>query len=106
MAITTTDVSNLAPELASSPRLAWAVEQANKKLNQAVMGDATDLARCYYAAHLLTIVPGTAGMVTSESAGGISRSYKTVENPLELTYYGQEYRRLLRAHAGRAGVVA
>jgi hypothetical protein len=108
MAIASQDVLNIAPELSSTPsdRMTWAVAQANAKLNQAIMGSATDLARAYFAAHLLT-VKSTSGTVTSESAGGISRSYNVQGgNPMDLTYYGQEYRRLLRAHAGRVGVVA
>jgi Protein of unknown function (DUF4054) len=108
MAITAADVTNLAPELSSvsEPRMAWALAIANARLSDSVLTTAiTELARAYYAAHLLTVGALT-GSVTSESAGGVSRSYKQADNPLDATGYGQEYRRLLRGHAGRAGLVA
>lgn len=109
MAITSTQVLNLAPELSSVPsdRMNWALGVANARLSDSVLGAAAaDLARAYYAAHLLSL-RSDAGTVTSESAGGISRSYAAAgDNPLDLTAYGREYRRLIKGHASRVGVVS
>lgn len=72
--------------------------------------NAYKLARIYLAAHLgLTSRPGTsgnqAGPVTSESAGGLSRSYAQLasaasDDSASTTRYGREYLALCRRSTG------
>jgi hypothetical protein len=70
------------------------------------------LARIYLAAHYGTITrqqgAGPAGPVTSESAGGLSRSYAVLFAPggsssMDTTPYGRSYNSLLERSPARAG---
>lgn len=102
MAITTRDVLNVAPELAEAApdRLQWAVDLANADsgvVNEGRLGiGKANLARAYFAAHLLVVK--STGAVTSESAGGVSRSYAAPKDGGSA--YLDEYRRLARVVGG------
>lgn len=68
-------------------------------------GDRTKLARVLMACHLASTGPksgGAAGPVTSESEGGLSRSYGMLASSTGLgrSSYGQELKALLRRHVG------
>lgn len=104
-AITWSDVSLLAPELstvaAGAQTLILAYVNDVHDVD-AIDGDGEDgyrtkLARIYLAAHLATKIgtgAGGAGAVTSESVGGLSRSYAVAASSgaeLETTGYGTAY---------------
>lgn len=73
-------------------------------------GIRTRLARIYYAAHLASL-PGAgaqraAGPVTSESRGGLSRSYQAISagsmgGSLALTQWGQRFSEMLNGSKAR-----
>lgn len=112
MAISSTDVQNVAPELSSteSGRMNWAVGVANGRFSNDVLGEPkANLARAYYAAHLLSLGDaGARGGVVSESMGGISRTFTTRNaqgSDLESTSYGAACKAILRGHGLRAGLV-
>ena len=70
----------------------------------------TRLARIYLAAHMGTITNsggGATGPVTSESAGGLSRTYGEidVDGSMESTSYGELLSELIRSSAARAPIV-
>jgi len=119
MAITWDDVEDIAPELASLSEDAQTiilnyVNQALAVVEFGGEGSATlRLARIYMAAHYGTVTArggtGPAGPVTSESAGGLSRSYGLVTSggsgdEMATTGYGQAYMSLVRRSPARAGV--
>jgi len=103
------DVLDFAAELSTVPDAAWTKILAH--VNQInLTSDDTDedrvLARIYLAAHIgKKIKPGSntsaAGPVTSESVGGVRRSYasviatSTANSSLQTTPYGQLYLELL-----------
>jgi len=76
-------------------------------------GPTTRLVRIYLAAHLGTIngsgAGGAGGFVTSESAGGLSRSYSTSiglsGNDFDLTTYGKTLRGFMRRFSGGPRVI-
>jgi len=119
MAITWEDVQAVAPELAGDVVTPIAQEVilavANSHLAVDVWGgeDSPKLraGRIYYAAHLATLgrMRGRVGMVASESAGGLSRSYSNpmlgYKTSLVLTSYGTLYMGLAKTTAARAGLV-
>lgn len=111
------DVTGFAPELttvsagAQTLILAYVNDEA---LDSSVFGGESanmyKMARIYLAAHrgTLTLRGGTAGPVTSESAGGLSRSYgsgMTSSTGLESTVYGQEFLALCNASLARSPVI-
>lgn len=114
--ITSTDVVNLAPELAStdSGRMAWAVAEANTRLQASfwtsgvLQSSRQSMGRALYAAHLLSAK--TTGALVSETVGPLTRTY-AVKAPsedfdeLDGTLYGRRYRSLIRKNPGRVGVV-
>jgi hypothetical protein len=75
-------------------------------------GDIVMMARLYLAAHIGTKVgtgAGGAGAVTSESLGGLSRSYMVAASSgsaLETTGYGVEYKGILERSAVRGPWIA
>lgn len=119
-AITWTDVMALAPELSSvsTDGRTYILAHVNTALNLAEFdgedGPKTRLARIYLAAHFGAIslagATGASGPVTSESAGGLSRSYGTTTSTssgsgIERTGYGQLYLQLVRTSPARAPLV-
>lgn len=87
----------------------------NKRVDGAVFdgedGETTKLARIFLAGHLAVMskrpARGSAGPVTSESAGGLSRSYAqmTTTSALQLTAPGSSYAFLVSTSAARAPFV-
>lgn len=110
-----TDVVDHAAELAN-PKVAIGAQAtlldwANNLFNLRVWGGETSsalkLARIYAVAHVATLVKlgSKAGLVTSESEGGLSRSYALItaitgDPNWSATAYGRAYLTLL---AGRVG---
>lgn len=104
------DVLAVAPELSVTAAATQTVvlAQVEIEIDAEVWGDYADMGRRLLAAHYGTIfTPGlsgggaTAGPVTSETLGPMSRSYATATSsnvPAELgrTKYGIEYYRLMR----------
>lgn len=120
-AILWTDVLNLAPELstvatgAQNIVLAW-VNGSGLDVNSfdGEDGTTTQLARIYLAAHLASSVGHGAsgvsgGPVTSESMGGMSRSYSVPSMPMKSAYsstvYGRMYETLVDNSLARLPVV-
>lgn len=87
----------------------------NKRVDGAVFdgedGETTKLARIFLAGHLAVMskrpARGSAGPVTSESAGGLSRSYAqmTSASELALTAHGTAFSFLVRTSGARAPFV-
>lgn len=110
-AVTWDDVVNHAPELAtgvSAGAQADILAHVNGTVNVALFGGEDShrvkLIRVYLAAHLGTLdksrgnIASTSG-VTSESAGGLSRSYAIIpgdSSAMSSTSYGKEYLRLIK----------
>lgn len=114
MAITWTDVLNVAPDLSTVPNAARAaiLDTVFQQLVEDVWGNRYDDACAYLAAHYGTVylrgANGPAGPLASESVGPVSRAYMAFSPPgsdptLDSTSYGKEYRRLLML-CGRARV--
>lgn len=115
--ITWDDVLAFASELSgvASAARSLILAYVNTNLKASVFGGEDDaeytLARIYLAAHMGTgALPGeggASGQVTSEAAGGLSRSY-AVNNATggntdyEMTGYGKKFKALLRARGGFA----
>src|SRR5262245_17083854 len=105
MAISWTNVTDIAPELST---VALATQTALlEQVNEEEISDdnwpseaKADRARAYLAAHLATLINrrGSAGAVMSESVGSVSRAYSTSvaagANELGSTSYGMNYERL------------
>jgi Protein of unknown function (DUF4054) len=74
----------------------------NVLVDDVVWGDVefADTARAFLAAHIGTLsLNGGTGAVTQEAVGQLSRSYATpskLENDLDMTSFGLQYRRLSR----------
>lgn len=100
MAITWTNVTDIAPELSvivSATRTAI-LAQVNVELSVSVWGTLIDIGRAWLAAHIATGIlrRGTGGQVTSETVGSVSRSYAATDGTgYSGTSYGQEFERLL-----------
>jgi Protein of unknown function (DUF4054) len=101
MAITKTDVLNVAPELTaiSDPQWAALIGYAYAQMDPDIWATWLDMGAAYLVAHLATLTRrhGT-GPVQSESVGQVSRSYQAfplTAGALESTAYGNEYLRLL-----------
>lgn len=100
MAITWSNVTDIAPEL-STVALATQtaiLAQANTELSVAVWGTRIEIGRAWFAAHLATISGrrGTGGQVTSETVGSVSRSFAAGgSGGYSSSGYGQEFERLL-----------
>ena len=115
-AIVWTDVTDLAPELSSTPLGAQTAILAlvNGFLDVATWGGETSdklhSGRCYLAAHLATLGrrKGKSGTVSAEAAGGLSRSYAMPAmlstSTLQLTSYGALYIFLAKSTVARAGI--
>lgn len=87
----------IAPDLADNANLAAAIEMAGAQV--AANHCYRDAAIAHMAAHILTIGArgGSGGAITSETEGGLSRSYgATKTDGLAATSYGQEVERLNR----------
>ena len=119
--ITWTDVTDLAPQLASVPVAAQAMylADANQSLAAAEFdgadGPKFKLARIYLAAHFATFsniaAGGTSGPVTGESAGGLSVTYANTSiatgwaSVYDSTPYGRLYLTLVMRSPARAARV-
>jgi hypothetical protein len=111
----------MAPELSTVPTAAqdFILEYVNQALVVDIFGGEGSpklrLARIYLAAHYGSLFgsggSGAAGPVTSESAGGLSRSYGFAssfvfnDDALGSTVYGRNYLGLVRTSPARAPVV-
>ena len=101
MAITCTDVTNMAPELTSvtAGTQTAILAQVALQVSDEAWGELADVGAAYLAAHLATVGKrkGSAGGVASESVGSVSRSYATKSTAVGLssTAYGEEYERLV-----------
>lgn len=121
-AITWPDVVAIAPELGTLGATAQTMilDHVNTALNVRVFGGEESpklrLARVLLAAHYGTVAMSggavIAGPVTSESAGGLSRSYATTfatdafGGPWGSTTYGQSFAALVRTSRARFPVVS
>jgi hypothetical protein len=117
--ITWTHVTAFASELSSVDEEAQAMILAHVNGEHGVAVDefggedspTTKLVRIYLAAHLGTMcgMGAAGGMVTSESAGGLARSYATgvgLEGAdLDLTVYGRTVRGFARRFSGGPRVI-
>ena len=110
MALTWSDVTAMAPELADVPVAAQTEILATvADLPADVWASALTRGQLALARHLGTIQKrrGAAGQVVSKSVGAASVSYAALMNPspLSSTVYGQEYERLVMTlSAARFGV--
>ncbi len=102
MAITSSDVLLIAPELSGLVDAQWDLILANvyAQLDTDVWGDNLDLGALYLAAHMgaMTRRGGSAGAVTAERAGEVSRAYAApavMAGALAATAYGQEFKSLI-----------
>lgn len=88
MSITITNILDIAPELstASPSQIAAAIANADIFVNPTTWAEKTDIAKAYYAAHLLTLtrMRGTTGL-GSEKVGDLQRAYM---RPMALTALG------------------
>lgn len=117
MDITWSQVEAFAPELSTVDADAQTdiLAFVNTALDANMFGGTSaaryKLAKIYMAAHFgsqgLRGVSGSAGPVTSEAAGGISRSYgfSGGEDSFETSTYGKMYLALLRTSRARGGMV-
>lgn len=118
--ITWTDVTNHAPGLSSvsagaqTDILAWSNDLLSVDEFGGEAAANTKLARIYLAAHSGTLAllgaSGAAGPVTSEKAGGLSRSYggalgAAASSDYGSTVWGQQFVALCRTNPSRAGLV-
>lgn len=115
--ITQADVIDFAPELATVSESTWERILAYvNELDMTGVGETeatTMLARLYLAAHMATTTKrgssASAGPVTSESVGGVRRSYANVAatsaSSLSSTRYGQMYSEVLNASLASCPVV-
>lgn len=113
MSITwTADVAAIAPDLSTTPTATQTLILAivDRQIDDDQWGIYADDGRRYLAAHLGTLarsgIGNTAGPVTSETLGAMSRSYGTVQGvtgPLSATRYGVEYERLMHLACGFVG---
>lgn len=113
MAITWADVEAIAPSLSTVPVGAQAILIAyvEETVDEGAFVGATSylLAKAYLAAHYgsLTLSAGTGRAVSSESAGGISRSYvvPALTGDVGSTEYGRAFQSLVRASPARVMVL-
>lgn len=111
MAITSSDVLLIAPELSTISGGQWTaiLAQVTMQMDATAWGTWLDKGAVYLAAHLATMTKrvGTAGAVQSESVGSVSRSYAVSSSvdgaALRSTSYGMEYSRLLNLLAAARG---
>lgn len=100
-------ISVIAPDLAMHDGLAPAIEMAGAQVSASHCY--RDVVIANMAAHILTLGGrgGSGGAITSESEGGLSRSYGTSRTDgLAATSYGQEVERLNRlCYGGTARTV-
>lgn len=100
MAITWSNVTDIAPELSTVGAAAQTaiLAQANTELSVSVWGTRIEIGRAWFAAHLATVSNrrGTGGQVTSETVGSVSRGYSAgTSEGYSSSGYGQEFERLL-----------
>ena len=106
------DVVAFAPKLSSTPGAQQLdiLEFVHRSIDPNVFGGeehhTTRMARIHLAAHLATSTTGNSGVtgpVTSESIGGMSRSYAVLasDSGLDKTSFGGTYKTLLRNSRGR-----
>lgn len=94
--ITSSDVTNVAPEFASesSERVGIFIEYARLFVSESKYGDRAKFAIILYTAHLLTLSnrEGSGGAITAEKVGDLQRSYSTTpkaeDYDLSQTSYG------------------
>lgn len=113
MSITWADVQVLAPELTTAavpvPTQALLLQIVDLQIDDTAWDDLADIGRRYLAAHLGWLYAfGTAGFVTMETLGPMSRSYQLppgVRGALSMSKYGIEYDRLIQLLPGSIGFV-
>lgn len=111
MAVTKADVLLIAPELSEvdDARFAAAIADALLQMNTEALGARADLVLKYLVAHLVSLGEqgGSEGTVTSETVGGVSRTYSAAATGggETGTSYGDEYKRLLRLFSPRVVVL-
>ncbi len=112
-AIVLADVQAIAADITSVPAAILAF--VNTKIAVDVFdgedGESTKLVRCYLAAHWATVLAtlggAAAGAITSESEGGISRSYAQMDmsgSALGATQYGIQALFFIRLYASGAWI--
>ncbi len=96
------DQAQFPPELISK-----ALTEANNCVDAVCFGLKTDIAREYYAAHLLAYVTGGARAkgATNVSAGSASIGWDAAKMNLDATAYGQHYQFMARGECGSARVL-
>lgn len=106
MAITWTNVSNIAPELATVPIGMQTEILADTLLmmSPTVWGSKFDMGRKYLAAHLATLDRrrGAGGMLAGQTVGAVSRTFAapSSSNFYSTTSYGQTYQEILKTLGG------
>lgn len=101
------------PSAARTDILAYVNSVVNVKVIDGEDGPKSKMARIYLAAHFGEVARSqgllSSGAVTSESAGGLARSYAAIltMDPASLgaSRYGQEYTALIRTSGARAPFV-
>lgn len=104
------------PVAAQDGILAWVNTALDVSVFDGEAGPKTKLARIYLAAHTASLGDAgssgeTAGPVTSETAGGLTRSYGAVatgpvaDSIYGSTAFGRAYLMLVRTSVARAGVL-
>lgn len=111
------DVTNVAKDLAGVPAAfqTLAVNYANEAVNPDAFGGegstTLTLARSYFAAHYAALwlrgAFGKAGLVSSQSEGGISQSFAamTPTSPLSRTNYGDTFLAMAKRAPASVGFV-
>lgn len=107
MAITWTDVVNIAPHLSTVPPASQAaiLQSAYILLNADTWGNKFDEGWKYLAAHIGTLyqlqATGAPGIPSKERVGEVERSYAVPAGmgvgDLDQTWYGNHYKRLVRS---------
>lgn len=103
MAITPADVIAVAPELAtqSNERIQLFIGYATPYVNANVWGEKTNYALSLFTAHLMTLTgrQGAGGSISSETVGGLSRSYSNPSSTdaMASTGYGQTFAMLMKS---------
>ncbi|WP_448510326.1 DUF4054 domain-containing protein [Immundisolibacter sp.] len=100
IAITSTDITNVAPELSTqaNERIELFIEYARLFVNEAKWEAKAKFGTILYCCHLLTLATrgGAGGSVASEKVGELQVNYSTPQTDVELnsTSYGQMFLQL------------
>lgn len=104
MAISSSTVLNVAPELSSvsSERMSYFITEASRYINSTKWGAKSDFAHALLTAHLLTISNknGISGEVIEEKVGDLSRKFSSSGSDvssLASTSYGKQFLQLRKS---------